>query len=169
MHLGARIYKAKGKEDDFGQHSAILVPENVCGYDMTVRGYLGSARLWESKISKEIYTRADIWEVRGLFREVRGHLGSARISGHKNSSNQQTLFQAHLYLPRYVYSMCFVVVWWFQRRIKIIISCKKSMEEWWVFCKLMFWQFVCFSRQFFLISLLSFSHWYSHMFICYFY
>lgn len=45
MHLGARNYKAKGKEDDFGQDSAISVLGSVRGYDMTVRGYLGSARL----------------------------------------------------------------------------------------------------------------------------
>ena len=45
VHLGARNYKAKGKEGDFGQGSAISVPGSVRGYDMSVRGHLGSARL----------------------------------------------------------------------------------------------------------------------------
>ena len=37
------------------------------------------------------------------------------------------------------------------------------------FASLCFDSIVCFSRQFFLISLLSFSHWYSHMLICHIY
>jgi hypothetical protein len=164
-----RIYKTKAKETISGsiqQFQCLGVRADIwerCAVTWAVRGSERAKFTQKFACARlpgqcaDIWERcADIWAARG-FQGIKIHLISKLSSSSPIFAEVCLLYVlcGGVMIPKEDYNCNFM-----QEIDGGMMGC---------FASLCFDSIVCFSRQFFLISLLSFSHWYSHMFICHFY
>jgi len=147
-----RIYKTKAKETISGsiqQFQCLGVRADIwerCAVTWAVRGSERAIFLKKFTSARLPGRCADIWERRADIWAARGFLG---IKSHliiKTSSK-------FAYICRGMFPLR--VLWWFEDSKGGFQSQSHARNPWrndWCFASLMFWWFVLFSRQFFLIS-----------------